>query len=129
MKFRIVKIVAFTLSFCIVGLSRADDAVKSDDPFLPTWKLLNQEQKVQFVAGYLYGWTDARRVIDVALDYVRQNPKDAVSGLEKIRALYDMGGLKADTVAREIDSFYSDSQTKEASLSQAITAVRSRFGR
>ena len=95
--------------------------------FLPTWKLLNNDAKQQFVAGYLFGWRDAGRVTDAAIEYARQHPNEAVNGLEKIRAMYDTGGLSAERVVGELDSFFA-SEGKNATLSQAITAVRRRLG-
>jgi hypothetical protein len=95
--------------------------------FLPTWKLLNNEAKQQFVSGYLFGWRDAGRVTDAAIEYARQHPNDAVNGLEKIRTLYDTSGLSAERVVGELDSFFA-SDGKDATLSQAITAVRRRIG-
>ena len=95
--------------------------------FLPTWKLLNNEAKQQFVAGYLFGWRDAGRVTDAAIEYARQHPSDAVNGLEKIRAMYDTAGLSSERVVSELDAFFA-SEGKNATLSQAITAVRRRLG-
>lgn len=108
---------------------RAESKLGSEASFLPTWKLLRNEGKQQFVAGYLFGWRDAKRVTDIAIEYVKENPGDAVSGLERIRGLYDMEGLTAESVVRELDEYFSKSEGKDATLSQAITAVRTRLGR
>lgn len=96
----------------------------AEEPFLPTWKLLKNEEKRQFIAGYMYGWRDAARVTDVAIEFVKSNPEQAVEGLEKVKSMYDLSRLRADTVTSELDRFFGDSGNKEATLSQAVTAVR-----
>lgn len=103
--------------------------VQAEDSFLPTWKLLKEQERQQFIAGYMFGWSDAAKVTDVAIQFVRENPTNAVEGLTKIRSLYDFKGLKADSVARQLDSFFSQPENRDATLSQAITAVRSELGR
>lgn len=108
---------------------RAESKTAAEASFLPTWKLLRNEGKQQFVAGYLFGWRDAKRVTDVAIEYVKGNPGGAVRGLERIRGLYDMEGLTAESVVRELDDYFAGAEGKEATLSQAITAVRARLGR
>jgi hypothetical protein len=97
--------------------------------FGPTWKLLDPEAKRQFIAGYLFAFSDAARITDIALEYIKDNPQAAVSGLERIRSVYDMHGLTADMVVHELDVYFKESGGKEATLSQAVTAVRSQLGR
>lgn len=122
------------LLFVLLSLSWASTAPAESlpgdqSPFLPTWKLLRGDSKQQFVAGYLFGWRDAARVTDVAIEYVQQNPNNAVQSLEKIKGLYDMNDLTADMVVRELDRYFSENDSKDATLPQAITAVRMRLGR
>lgn len=97
--------------------------------FSPTWKLLRNEAKQQFISGYLFGWRDAKKVTEIAIEYVKENPGNAVNGLERVRGIYDMEGLTADSVVRELDKFFAESDGKDATLSQAVTAVRMRMGR
>ena len=92
--------------------------------FLPTWKLLTRDQKRDFVAGYVQGWRDAAQVTDIAIDYVRENPKQAVEGLEKIRRIYDLSNIRAEGLVDGVDGFYSDPNNASATLSAAVTAVR-----
>lgn len=111
------------------SVAKAESKIASEASFLPTWKLLSNSAKQQFIAGYLFGWRDAKKVTDIALDFVKENPGSAVNGLEKIRDVYDMEGLTAESVVRELDRFFSDSEGKEATLSQAMTAARQQMGR
>jgi len=129
---RIVMVIATAAVCSSLALVRGGSAESNAGPeasFAPTWKLLRAEAKQQFVSGYLFGWRDAAKVTDLAIDYVKQNPAGAVSGLERVREIYDMEGLTSESVVRELDKFFSESEGKDATLSQAITAAKTRMGR
>lgn len=111
------------------SVARAESSEAPEASFSPTWKLLRNEAKQQFISGYLFGWRDAKKVTDIAIEYVKENPANAVNGLEKVRGIYDMEGLAAESMVRELDKFFSESEGKDATLSQAVTAVRMRMGR
>jgi hypothetical protein len=96
------------------------------DSFLPTWKLMNDDEKQQFIAGYLQGWRDAASVTDIAISFVKNNPASAVESLEKVKELYDIREIRPSDVTQEIDLFYSDPTNSNAPLSKAITAARAR---
>jgi hypothetical protein len=114
---------------CPTTVLLAESKMAPEASFSPTWKLLRNDAKQQFVAGYLFGWRDAKRVTDIAIDYVKEKPTEAVKGLERIRGIYDMEGLTAESVVRELDTYFAQAEGKEATFSQAITAVRTRLGR
>jgi hypothetical protein len=99
----------------------------NENSFLPTWKLLTPGDRKQFIAGYMYGWRDAAKVTDAAIDFVKQNPKDAVEGLTKVRSLYEMDGVRTDALVHELELFFEKSENRESTLSQAVTAVRFRM--
>lgn len=107
----------------LVSIAEAESD-EGSDAFLPTWKLLTNEQKQQFIAGYLYAWKDAARVTDVAIGFVKENPKEAVNGLEKIKSLYDLSILSPAGAVQQLDTFFSEPSHSKASLSVAITAVK-----
>jgi len=98
----------------------------TDQPpsFYPIWKLLNLEQKQQFVAGYLHGWRDAALVTDIAIQYVRKNPQKAVSSLEGVKELYNLRSVRSADLVEKIDEFYSDPENLSAPLSRAVTSAR-----
>ncbi len=124
------KLPLLVLTICAIMASNAAYAEElALPPFLPTWKLLRSDAKNQFIAGYLFGWRDAANVTDVAIDYVKQNPQNAVDGLERIRGIYDMNGVTSESIVRELDLYFSEADGREATLSQAITTVRMRLGR
>jgi hypothetical protein len=102
-------------------------AETSRGSFLPTWKLLSTEQKQQFIAGYIQGWRDAARVTDIAIGYVRTNPEKALDGLEGVKQLYDLSGVKPTQLAQEVDAFYADPENGGAPLSLAITSAKRRL--
>lgn len=106
----------------LTGTSWSSAERESGSGFLATWKLLSQQEKQQFIAGYLQGWRDAAKVTDIAIAYVRTNPSEAVAGLERIKELYNLEGLKPPQVVNDIDLYYSDPDNYEAPLSRAVTA-------
>src|SRR5262245_7133347 len=85
----------------IIRVAQADSPLSSAASFLPIWKLLSPAEKQQFVAGYVQGWADAARVTDIAIDYVREHPQEAISGLEHIRALYRIQNLKPGEIVHQ----------------------------
>lgn len=95
-------------------------------PFLPTWKLLNSEQKQQFIAGYLFGWNDAAQITAIVAGFVRENPEEAQRGLEKLQSLYAVGDLRPQAIAREVDTFYNDPTNSSAGLSRAVSYAKER---
>lgn len=99
-------------------------AQESGSGFLATWKLLNPQEKQQFISGYLYGWKDAERVTDVALGYIRENPKKAVESLERVKQLYDLSDLKSVAIVDRLDEFFIRPENSNASLSSALIAVQ-----
>lgn len=95
------------------------------EAFYPVWRLLTQEQKLQFVAGYVHGWRDASRVLDIAIGYVQENPERAVDGMRKLSSLYNLSDIAPSIVVTQIDRFFSQPDNREASLSYALSAARS----
>ena len=99
-------------------------ACLAEASFLPSWKLMNSQEKQHFIAGYVQGWRDAQQVTDITISYVKKNPDQAVLGLEKMKSLYDLSGAKPELLAKAVDVFYMDPQNGHASLSSAVTAAR-----
>lgn len=122
MKIYLFRLVSLAFSF---GVSINISNLEAENPFYPTWKLLSNEEKQHFIAGYLQGWSDARRVTDIAINYIKENPQKAVEGLEGIKKIYDLTALGPEAVVREVDSFYNEHSNQNASLSAAITAAKS----
>lgn len=114
----------FLASFIALGLPASALETEQAD-FGPTWKLLNTQEKQQFISGYLHGWKDARVVTDIAAKYVRENPDQAVQGMEKIRELYNLSDLRPEGLVRQIDAFFQQPENSRASLSRAISAAKS----
>jgi len=100
----------------------ADNSI--DSSFYATWRLMNSTEKAQFSAGYLHGWKDAASVLDIAIEYVKENPKEALGSLEKLKKVYDMSNLKPDLAVKTLEAFYSDSDNQRAPLSKAMSAAR-----
>jgi hypothetical protein len=99
-------------------------AESESEAFLPTWRLLGEEKQV-FISGYMAGLRDAGKIIDIAIQYVKNNPEEAVTSLERIKQLYAVGEeVKPAQLAHAIDTFYSDPDNSKASLSKAVMSAR-----
>jgi hypothetical protein len=93
--------------------------------FLPVWKLMTREQKQEFIAGYVWGWRDAAKVTEIAISYIKENPREAIEGLERVKALYDLSELKPGLLVEALDRFYANPENRNASLSRAVSAASS----
>jgi hypothetical protein len=124
-----------TLSF--LGISSTDlgpsrlyaqeDGANDQTPgkaIYPVWRLLTRDQKMQFVAGYVQGWKDASKVTDIAIGFVRENPTEAVSGLERLKSLYDLSDVSPSLITTRLDTFFAKTENQSASLSYAISAAK-----
>mgnify|MGYP000373130219 CR=1 FL=1 len=112
-------------SIIFAAISQSSSVYGSDDsaPFFPTWKLLNSEQKQQFMAGYLKGWRDSAQITDIAIEYVEKNPAEAVSGLRKLKGIYDLSGVTPEVLSQGVDRYFADPGNQAAGLSKAVSAV------
>jgi hypothetical protein len=121
--FRVLQILLSMWLVLAVAPALADES----KTFLPTWRLLTAEQKQQFMAGYLMGLSDASEVTDIAIEYVQQNPKQAVESLSQLKRVYDMSLLSPREVAKEVDLFYADTNNKDKALTAAVSAARGKL--
>lgn len=92
------------------------------DSFGSTWKLLNQVQKEQFIAGYLQGFRDASKITDLTIKYLEENPNNVQQGLKTLQSLYDVEGARPSIIVPRLDEYFKDNS--QASLSQALSAVK-----
>lgn len=123
---RILAILAFfSIHFTLLmELAKAEHSTA----FRPMWRLLSAHDKKQFISGYLYALDGAEDVTEIVLEYVREHPDEALTGLEKIQNIYRASGLSADRVVAELDSLFEQAEGKEVSLSQAFAIARQRLG-
>ena len=112
------------LLLCLVYQAQVCLADDSEIAFFPTWKLLNAQEKQQFIAGYVQGWRDAEKVTKIAREYVHSNPEGAAEGLKKVEELYNLSGVAPEALLKAIDAFYDDPAHHNASLSRAVSAAK-----
>lgn len=112
------------LFLLLSSLILSSPTASQDDAFLPTWKLLSRQEKQHFVSGYLQGWRDAQKVVEIAGELARENPETAKDSLDKLRSIYDMESLRPDSMAEALDRFFSDPDNAGATLSKAMSAAR-----
>ena len=117
---RFCTIVLF-LSLCSGGTVHAEQGPAA--PILPTWKLLTGDQKRQFIAGYQQGLRDSAQITGVALEFVEQNPAEAVSALKRVRSLYQTPNVAPEALVKDLDRYLSDPDNIHATLSSAVNAV------
>ncbi|MGI6525310.1 MAG: hypothetical protein ACOX2O_08505 [Bdellovibrionota bacterium] len=123
--FYIFTTIIFTL--CTTVPTFAEESTKDDSPFLPAWRLLNNNDKQQFVSGYQQGWKDAVKIIDIVIGYLKTNPAEGAKALEQIRNIYNLSTIKTHTLVHEIDLFYANPQNNTAPLSKAVTAAKTKL--
>ena len=109
------KIVLFIALFCVFSTE-----LRAEEPFLPTWKLMSQDAKRQFVAGYLFGLKDAENVLDIAIQYIQENPNKAIEGLKKIKSVYEHEDAKPDKIAKAMDEYFADNANAKSTLATAF---------
>ncbi len=93
-------------------------------PFLPTWKLMSQRDREQFVAGYIQGWRDASSFTDIAIQYVQESPNEALDSLIQLRKVYEVKDLRPALMSEAINDFFKDSSNENAPLSQAVSYAK-----
>lgn len=106
------------------GLSQAE--IPPAPPFAQTWKMMSAVEKQQFVAGYLFGLRDAARMQDVTLAYIRENPAQAISGIERIRDILAADGVQPDRMVQLVDQYFADPKNREGTITMAMSLARSR---
>jgi len=95
--------------------------------FGPTWVLLSSAEKQQFIAGYLKGLSDGGNIADIAITYIKDNPKGAIEGLESLKKVWGVSGLTPQELTHGLDKFYSEASNRDKPLSIAISIQRDRF--
>lgn len=110
----------------LVAYAQSDSEKAEDSAFLPAWKLLGNNEKQEFISGYIQGWKDAVKILDIVISYVRENPERAERALISIKEIYDMSRVRPDQLVHEIDLFYSDPANRNAPLSKAMTAAKAK---
>ncbi len=93
------------------------------DPFYPTWKHLDSNGKQLYMSGYLHGLRDAEEVVAIAKDYVKKNPTLALQTLDKVQRLCSISDISSGLLVPEIDSYYSNIENQQATLSLAVSSA------
>ena len=116
---------ACTVVCLTAPLSTVQAEVPAATPFAETWKMMSSLEKQQFAAGYLFGLRDAARMQDVTLSYIRENPTQAISGIERIRDILSAEGASPDTLVRSVDEYFNDAKNRNATITMAMSRARS----
>ena len=85
---------------------------------------MSNAEKQHFISGYKYAGNDISEILDIAIAYVKENPENAVQGMESLKKLYDYEMISPDSLVRGIDSFYKEGDNRSSSLSRAVSAAK-----
>ena len=92
-------------------------------PIYPTWHLMDEAGKKQFLAGYLYGFREARSLGEIAVEYSKSKPQDLEQGLEKLLQHYKLTTLSPDRLAPLLDQYFESPERQQDSLRLAINRL------
>lgn len=129
MKYTLNLLYILALSISLTVTAANGESSPTNTAFRATWRLLSAHDKKLFMSGYLHALEGGQDVTQIVLEYVRQHPDEAVTGLEKIKNLYRVKGLSAERIVSELDAVFEAPEGKDASLPQAFAIVKRRLGR
>jgi hypothetical protein len=127
------KTLLYGLFVCVPLLVGTISAAADDTPtaatnaFYPTWKLLNQAEKQHFVSGYKFASEDMHRVLEIVAKFIKENPDQAVEGINSLKRVFNYASVNPDRLAIELDAYFANSENQKASLSKAISAAKQRM--
>ena len=110
--------------YSLVTISNAAAQPVSETPIYPVWRLMDDNAKRQFLAGYLYGFREARSLGEVALEYSKTKPQDLESGLSAILQHYKLTTLAPDKLAPLLDEYLQAPERQNDSLRLAINRLQ-----
>ena len=116
-----------SLLFSFVLCWEIAKAETDNTPFLPTWKLLNSEQKQQFISGYLSAIRDTGEILYITEKYLTENPSKSVAVIKELQSIYRVDAPSPLKLSREIDVFYALTENRTKPLSLAVSSARSKL--
>ena len=95
----------------------------TDTPIAGSWRAMDDPSKRQFVAGYLFGFRDARALGEIAVEYARANPKDATVGLTDLLSHYRLTNMSPSELVPLLNEYFKDPKNQSDSLRAAIAKL------
>lgn len=96
----------------------------SETPIYPIWRLMDEQAKRQFIAGYLYGFRDARALGEIAVEFSKQNPPDLAQGLSALLSHYQLTRMRPEQLVPLIDEHLEDTSHHSESLRIIINKIQ-----
>ena len=95
----------------------------TDTPIASSWKAMDEGSKRQFIAGYLFGFRDARALGEIAVEYSKSNPKDTTVGLTDLLSHYRLTNLSPTELVPLLNEYFKDPKNQSDSLRAAIAKL------
>jgi len=110
-------------SLCFALLAPpAQIANAQEQQFYTSWKLMNNQEKQQFIAGYMMAYANARKIAELTAQYSEHEPAKALESLRKLPNFFTIPNISPGILTQEVDTFYSDPENWSANFSKAVSA-------
>lgn len=103
-----------------VGQSWAESVKIQEIPIYPTWQLMDDDAKRQFLAGYIFGHREARALGEVVVEYLRQNPQADPDDVAGVLEHYRLTSMTSNQLVPLIDQYLKNPEHQKQSLRAII---------
>lgn len=115
------RIIVLTVVVCSFGkLFLGSPAVAADQdkeiPIYPTWRLMNDEARRQFTAGYIFGHREAKALGEVVVEYLKQNPNPKAEEVAAVLNHYRLTTMTANQLVPMIDEHLGEPENQRQSM-------------
>lgn len=118
-------LLVFGVLFFTVALANTGSAQPAlEAPIYPIWRLMDDNAKKQFLAGYLYGFREARSLGEIAVEFSKSKPQDLEEGLSSILQHYRLTSLAPDKLSPLLDEYLKSPERQQDSLRLAINRLQ-----
>ena len=85
---------------------------------------MDDSGKRQFLAGYIYGFRDARALGEIAIEFIQTSPPDPVSGLKNLLPHYSLTGLSPNDLVPLLNEYFREPKNRNDSLRVALGKLK-----
>jgi hypothetical protein len=103
--------------------SSAQEGGATEPAIYNTWSMMDENAKRQFLAGYLYGFRDARALGEVAVEFIKSSPPDPISGLRGILPHYQLTPLSSNDLVPLLNEYFREPKNRNDGLRVAIGKI------
>jgi len=110
----------FLLAFFMPSTTFAQESSAVEAPIYNTWQMMDDGAKRQFLAGYLYGFRDARALGEIAVAFMQTSPPDPISGLRGILPHYQLSELSPSDLVPLLNQYFREPKNRNDGLRVAV---------